>query len=66
MEKKKKEEEKRTFSGQLVKETSTSKVFKLSHKSAAFGQIEQNGPPLSEASVTVHVSPGYKGGGGRS
>lgn len=35
---------KRPFTSQWVKETLTSKVFKLSHKSVAFRQIEQNGP----------------------
>lgn len=35
---------KKPFSSQRVKETLTSKVFKLSHKSVAFRQIEQNGP----------------------
>lgn len=32
------------FNSQWVKETLTDKVFKLSHKSVAFRQIEQNGP----------------------
>ena len=35
---------KKLFNSRWVKETLTSKVFKLSHKSAAFRQIEQNGP----------------------
>lgn len=35
---------KEPFRCRWVKETLTSKVFKLSHKSAAFRQIEQNGP----------------------
>lgn len=35
---------KKPFSSWWVKETLTSKVFELSHKSAAFRQIEQNGP----------------------
>ena len=55
-------EKKRTFSGQLVKETSTSKVFKLSHKSLASRQIEQNGPfqkPQLQCTSTLGTKGGF-------
>lgn len=53
---------KEPFRCQWVKETLTSKVFKLSHKSTAFRQIEQNGP-FQEPRQSSMSALGTKGGG---